>query len=399
MGFISKVQIAVSMFRRSGISGVIRRVCESIRMRWRMKCWYGPRGRLLNYWKSWRTDRPILVIESDDWGAEHIPGPDAVRTAEIEKISFSGSHSSFDGLETADDVDRLCDVLSAHRNADGDSAVLTANFVMANPDFEAVKQSGYSVFKARTIDKGFNHEADGTRLWKSYRNGIESGLLVPQFHGLLHFCPDEWLERLRQGDAGTLKAFDLQMVGEDLTSSGIGIQSMAPIYYTSAESIQHFVKEGVKIFKQIFNMNSLTTIAPCYAWKSPETEQALLPEGILAMQGKEYQCLPNGSTRLHYLGQLGPGGILYMVRSCKLEPLAAGTSVDKCFTQVRNAFARNIPAVLCSHRFNYTSRVDTKVRDKGLAVLDGVLKRVTQVYPNVEFLSSDKLALRILKES
>ncbi|MFH0982610.1 MAG: hypothetical protein V2A79_13890 [Planctomycetota bacterium] len=39
----------------------------------------------------------------------------------------------------------------------------------------------------------------------------------------------------------------------------------------------------------------------------------------------------------------------------------------------------------------------THVRDRGLAILDGVLREVTRRFPEVEFLSSDKLALRILE--
>lgn len=341
----------------------------------------------------------MLVIESDDWGTEHMPGPDALANMEQTGAAFESSYLNYDGLEKPEDIDRLCDVLSNYQDANGSPAVMTTNFVMANPDFEAIEQSGYSVFKAKPIDTGFNHEADRDRLWSSYRRGIENGVLVPQLHGWLHFCPDEWLIRLRRHDPASLKAFELKMVGENLSSNDLGIQSMAPIYHTSQESIQHLVKEGVSIFKEIFNMNSLTTIAPCYAWKSPETEQVLLSEGILAMQGREYQYLPGGKIKPHYLGEHGPAGMLYMVRTCRLEPISAGTSVDECFEQIRDAFDRNIPAVLCSHRVNYTSRVDVRVRDKGLAVLDGVLKRVIQAYPNVEFLSSDKLALRILQES
>ena len=368
----------------------------SMRARWR-KSWYGWRSRSLNYKKGWRSKQPILVIESDDWGAEHVPGADALEEMKKGTSAFESCYLNYDGLERPEDIERLCEVLRTYRDANGRPAVMTMNFVMANPDFKAVEQSGYSVFRAKTIDEGFNHEPEGDRLRKSYRRGIEGGMLVPQLHGQLHFCPDDWLERLRQGEAGTLKAFKLRMVGENSNANGIGIQSMAPIYHTSKESIRHLVEEGVRTFRQVFNMSSLTTIAPCYAWRTPETEQALLSNGVLAMQGREYQCLPNGSVKPHYSGELGPGGILYMIRTCRLEPISARTSVDECFAQIRDAFARRVPAVLSSHRVNYTSRVDRSIRDKGLATLNGVLKRVTQAYPDVEFLSSDKLALRILQ--
>jgi len=270
---------------------------------------------------------------------------------------------------------------------------------MANPDYSAIKDAGYSIFKAKPIDSGWNHEPDSAGLWRSYREGIKCGVIVPQLHGTLHFSPDEWLLRLRQSDSTALKAFDLQMIGEKEVDVGIGTQSMGPIYYADSEVIQQRVTEGIKIFKRTFRQDSITTIAPCYGWRSPETERAFLPHNIVAMQGREFQHLPSGGMKLHFLGERGFEGMLYLVRNCILEPVTSKTTMDQCIAQISRSFQNGLPAVLCSHRINYTSRVATKARDKGLQVLDGVLKRVTKLFPDVEFLSSDKLALRILEES
>jgi len=394
MSFSSKVQTALVTFRRDGASEVTRRLRKSVRMRWHRR-----RGRTLNYKKSWRTKQPVLVIESDDWGAEHIPGPNALREIQEAGFLFEASYHDYDGLETPEDVDRLCELLSNYRDGNGNPAVLTANFIMANPDFTAIKETEYTVFKAKTIDRGWNNEPDSNALWHSYRKGIKEGVFVPQLHGIRHFNPEQWLEKLRCGDSATLKAFSLQTIGENEYPSEIGTESMGPIYHGNDQAIQELVSEGIETFSTCFNMDSFTTIAPCYGWRSPETEEALLSHGVQAMQGGVSQYLPNGKVKLHYLGEHGPAGMLYMVRTCRLEPISAGTSVEECFAQICDAFARNIPAVLGSHRINYTSRVDVRIRDKGLAVLDGVLKRVIQAYRNVEFLSSDKLALHILQES
>ena len=393
MGLISKAGIALSTFRQSGVSGVIRRFGKSQRLQW-----YRWRGQRLNYRLGWRTKRPILVIESDDWGSEHIPGPKAIEKMKEMGLFLSDSHGMFDSLETADDIDKLCDILNSHKDGDGNPAVMTANFIMANPDYVAIRESNYSSFKAKPIYSGWNHEPDAKTMLQKYREGINCGVIVPQLHGMLHFCPDVWMENLCRGDPETLKAFDLQMIGEKEDASGIGIQSMSPIYHESGQAIRQLVREGIETFRSCFNIDSFTTIAPCYCWRSDETEQALLACGIRVMQGKEYQYLPDGSVRPHYIGQRGPGGILYMVRNCVLEPISAGTTVEQCISQIEWAFQHSLPAVLCSHRTNYTSRVATEVRDKGLAVLDGVLKQVKEKFGDVEFLSSDKLALRILSE-
>jgi len=394
MSLMKKAQIFVRVLHQKGISGVFCRISRSQRLQW-----YRRRGKRLNYRYGWRSKRPVLVIESDDWGAEHIPGPEVL--AKMKKIGLRGtdSHGMFDGLETADDVDKLCDILSSYKDGDGNPAVMTANFIMANPDYSAIKDSGYSGFKSKPIDSGWNHEPEAKTLLQKYREGIKGGVIVPQLHGMLHFCTDIWMENLRQSDQQTLKAFDLQMIGEKEDASGIGIQSMSPIYYSNAEVIKQLIDHGTGAFNRIFGKDSITTVAPCYGWRSNETEELLLSRNVLAMQGREYQHQPDGSMKLHYLGEYGVGGILYLVRNCTLEPIGADTTVEQCVGQIKRAFQHGLPAIVCSHRINYTSRVASEVRDKGLAVLDGVLKQVTEKYGDVEFMSSDKLALRILSEN
>lgn len=394
MSLMKKAQIFVRVLQQNGISGVFSRISKSQRLRW-----YRRRGQRLNYRYGWRSKRPVLVIESDDWGAEHIPGPEVL--AKMKKIGLLGSdsHSMFDSLETTGDVDKLCGVLSSYKDGDGNPAVMTANFIMANPDYSAIKDSGYSSFKSKPIDSGWNHEPEAETLLQKYREGIKSGVIVPQLHGMLHFCADIWMESLRQGDQQTLKAFDLQMIGEKEDASEIGIQSMSPIYHSSAEAIKQLIDDGTEAFNRIFGNDSITTVAPCYGWRSDETEGLLLSRNVLAMQGREYQHQPDGSMKSHYLGEYGVGGILYLVRNCILEPIGANTKVEQCVGQILWAFQHDLPAIVCSHRINYTSRVASSVRDKGLAVLDGVLKQVTEKYSDVEFMSSDKLALRILSDN
>ena len=383
-----------AVLRTGGVAGIFRRLRKSGRMRWHR--W---RGRRLSQKRGWRTKQPVLVIEADDWGAEHMSGPDASR--EMKRAGLAGVDAcySFDGLERPEDVDRLCEVLSAHRDADGTPAVMTVNFVVANPDYAVIEACGYEGFHSRPIDRGWNHEADSAGLWRSYRRAMDCGVFVPQLHGYLHFDPDEWLGRLREGDPATLKAFELRMIGEMEDADGVGIESMAPIYYGTAQETQRFVVKGLEVFERAFGRDSLTTIAPCYAWRSPETEEILLTHGIRCMQGKEFQYLPGGVPKLHYVGERGDSGMLYLTRTCLLEPIASGTTVEQCVTEIVNAFSLDLPAILCSHRINYTSRVAAHVRDKGLAVLDGVLKQVTSRFPNVEFLSSDQLASRIMEQT
>jgi hypothetical protein len=207
-----------------------------------------------------------------------------------------------------------------------------------------------------------------------------------------------WLKNLRSGDRLLWKAFDFRMVGEIGNRMGIGGLSLGPIYYADNDRIRKLVSEGARTFVRIFGVESRTTVAPCYGWRSPETELALLDNNICVMQGREYQHLPNNKMNLHYTGEYGSTGMLYLCRNCTLEPLSDHTEVEDCIAQISQAFRKGLPAIICTHRYNYTSRISSKVRDRGLLVLDGVLRQATKMFPDIEFLSSDKLALEIIND-
>lgn len=355
------------------------------------------RSNRLNLKAGWRSENPVLVIESDDWGAEHIPSRDILKKSP--GLGENLSEYDFDGLESTEDIEELCATLRTYRNAKGNSAVITANFIMANPDYRQIQKNNFKKFIYKRIDDGFNHETDIATLWKSYRKAIDSGVFVPQFHGLLHFNVKNWMERLQNHDPDTINAFNLTMIGGEQEDFGIGIRGMEPAYHTTEDELHPLIEEGMKIFKVVFGFTSFTSIAPCYAWISPQTELLFTEFGIRAVQGKEFQYLPDGTMEPHYTGQYGPGGILYLTRNCILEPTVGKTTADGCFEQIVFAFKNKLPAIICSHRINYTSRVDRRVRNLGLKILSDVLRKVVQYFPEVEFLSSEQLAKRILKAS
>lgn len=393
MGVISKTQTFFRVLHQNGLAAVFRRIHKSQRIRW-----YRWRGQRLNKQLGWRSKHPILVIESDDWGAEHIPGPETGKNLP-ENYLPGQSRSNLDGLERPEDIDKLCDVLNQHKDKFGNAAVVTTNFVMTNADFSAIKENEFSLYAAKPIISGWNHEQDTEGMWKCYRRAIKDNLFVPQLHGERHFCPSKWLHRLRQKDRAALRAFECLMVGGEEDESGIGLQGMSPIYYAARNIIQQLVADGTETFRNVFGKDSITTIAPCYGWRSPETEEALLARKVCAMQGREYQHLPGGRMRTHYLGQIDKTGMLFLTRNCHLEPIPKGTSVERCMREIEQAFRQGLPAIVCSHRINFTSRVAAGVRDKGLTQLNTVLSKVTKIFPDVEFLSSEQLALRIMAKN
>ena len=73
MSLLPKLNELFSTLTNDGAIALYHRVQKSRKLRW-----YQWRGQKLNQRLGWRSNRPILVIESDDWGAEHIPGPEVL---------------------------------------------------------------------------------------------------------------------------------------------------------------------------------------------------------------------------------------------------------------------------------------------------------------------------------
>src|SRR5665648_998167 len=81
---------------------------------------------------GWRTNRRIVVIESDDWGSVRMPSIEV-----YEKFLKAGirvdkdPYCRYDSLATKDDLEALFEVLSSVMDSTGRRAVLTANSVVA----------------------------------------------------------------------------------------------------------------------------------------------------------------------------------------------------------------------------------------------------------------------------
>ena len=104
------------------------------------------KGYLYNY-RGWKTNRKIVVIESDDWGSERTPSLDT-----YENLIKSGLRvdlcpfSKFDTIESTKDLQDLFTVLSSVKDKNGNPCVFTANFNLANPDFQKIRESEFEKY-------------------------------------------------------------------------------------------------------------------------------------------------------------------------------------------------------------------------------------------------------------
>ena len=91
--------------------------------------------------RGWSTKRKLLLIESDDWGSIRMPNREVYNLLLSKGLPVDRSrYSKFDTLESQTDLERLFETLAKVKDKNGNAASLTANYLVANPDFEKIKK-------------------------------------------------------------------------------------------------------------------------------------------------------------------------------------------------------------------------------------------------------------------
>jgi hypothetical protein len=348
-----------------------------------------------NY-KGKRLPGRFLIIESDDWGAIRTPSKQALAAFEKQGLDLAGSAYKNDSLASNEDLDALFNVLQSLKDGKGNPLKITANAIMANPDFEKIKAAGFSRFYFETFQETLQKYPAHGKAFKSWQQGIREGLFMPQFHGREHLQYQRWLKVLRAGNKNALVCFE-----QGATYSGQHDYSFMEAYDWDApgdvETQKAIIEEGLRLFKNAFGFASKSFIAPCYNW-DPLIEPTLKLNGISWLQGLRHQLVPTGTFDQynilpHSFGEVNQLGLHYNIRNCFLEPslLPGKDWVDSCLVQIQSAFSWNRPAVICSHRINYIGFIDLRNRDRGLNDLKKLISRVLKKWPDVQFISTDQL--------
>lgn len=348
-------------------------------------------------WRGRSVKDRLVVIESDDWGAIRTPSKAALELMRARGLVSESSVYCNDALETSEDLERLYEVLASAKGADGQPAVLTANTIVANPDFEAIRDSDFERYAFEPTTATCARNPATRRAPTLWRQGMADGLYRPQFHGREHLHHRRWLARLQDGDELTRFCFSLGS-----TSSGRGDYAfMEALDWDFADEVRMQADElvnGLELFREIFGYPSSSFIAPCYTW-DPNLNLTLSSHGVRWLQGVRVQRRPTGkagahSVIRHSFGQRNEHGQRYNVRNVHFEPVMTPNVdiVDRALAQISIAFAFRRPAVINTHRVNYIGSIDPQNADFGLSALKSLLKNITRRWPDVQFISTDQLS-------
>ena len=152
-----------------------------------------------------RVDRPVLVIESDDWGMTGVPSRQVYENLVSTEVFPAGNPWYRDALETPEDLDRLYDVLSSVRDSRGRPAQLTANFIMSNPDPDRLLSGEEPQTCFDTLPESCEEHPEIRELKGKWEEGIKRELFRPEYHGLYHLNIWRLAEALRGADPRLLE--------------------------------------------------------------------------------------------------------------------------------------------------------------------------------------------------
>lgn len=352
--------------------------------------------------EGWHTDRRIIVIESDDWGSVRMPSREVHDTLLKAGIRVDNCpYNSFDSLESGDDLVELFELLRKFTDLNGTHPVITTNFVMANPDFQKIKASGYSEYYYELFTDTYKRYPNHNDTLKLCMQGMEEKLIYPQFHGREHLNVNRWMTALQQNLRETKLAFDNELFGLSTTITNERRRSyLAAFDFDSAEELEDHKKiivDGLEIFKNIFGYRSETFIAANYIWHS-SLEGILAEEGIKFLQGSFIQIEPSGKDQpsnfiSHRLGKFNKYEQVYLTRNSSFEPSLQSTydPVGDCLKEIEVAFRWGSPAIIVSHRLNYIGSINEDNRAANLKLFHNLLYQITQKWKNIEFMNSPQL--------
>lgn len=358
--------------------------------------------RQLSNFPGWCTNRKIVVIESDDWGSIRMPSKKVFNQLLKAGIRVDNCHyCKYDSLESEDDLTLLFETLNTVKDKNHQPAIITANSVVANPDFEKIKKSNFTNYSYKKTTASYSDFNGCENSLEIIIQGQTSGNVSIQSHGREHVNIKRWMHYLKENFKETRLAFDLGVYGLSTTITSEKRKSFLPAFDFETEDEEKngniIAKDGLKIFKEIYGFSSKSFIAPNYIW-GKSLEKTLNICGVKYIQGGQIHRYVgnegnNNKRRLRYNGKKNKYNQIDLARNAFFEPSENQSKdwVNSCLSEINRAFFWKHPAIICSHRVNFMGGLDVKNRDQNLRLLKILLLEITKRWPDVEFMSSDRL--------
>lgn len=353
---------------------------------------------------GWRTDRKIVVIESDDWGSIRTPNKKAYNSMVEAGLNLNKSnYTAFDCLESNSDLEELFGLLTEFKDSTGRPPVFTPMCIIANPDFEKIRLSEFEKYYYECVSETCGKYPDHNRVMDLWRLGKSERLFVSELHGREHLNVSRWMKSLKNGNIGMLIAFDHFAFGANNFKSEALPEHLGAFHPESKSEIHSYIdilKTASELFYKILAYHPKCFIAPNK--EDPKEVESYLHEiGIKYLTRSKLRSYPLGNGKfkkeINWLGKVNKLNQICLIRNCFFEPSSFGEFpsdinwVDNCLKEMNIAFSWHKPAVIISHRVNYVGTVDINHRDDSLRKLKELLTRMLKIWPEIEFMTSEEL--------
>jgi hypothetical protein len=360
---------------------------------------------------GWRTGRRIVVFESDDWGSIRMPDKKTYEKSIRKGLPVKRHpYCTYDTLANAEDLHALYDVLRSVKDKNGNHPVITANTVVANPDFEKIKASQFEEYHFEPFTKTLTRYYPNSNVFDLWKQGIKENLFYPQFHGREHVNVYHWLLGLKSNQ-NLQKAFDLGYWGlpKKAYSESVDINNLQATYdakdKSELELHKKSLQEGLNLFEKLFGYPSRSFIPNNFIFDKKELAAVLKENGVLVLQGMKYHKDPCYNNDRHPMARRYPGlknGFTELLRNCLFEPTQEKSKTDvvgKCLHGISTAFCWKKPVIITVHRLNLTGAIEEKNREENLFLFKELLDEILMKWPDVEFMNSVDLSSLMSQKS
>ena len=354
--------------------------------------------------RGFTTKRRLIVFSVDDYGNVRLDSKDARERMDAAGLRIYSRFDAYDSLETMADLEMLFDCLQTVKDKNGNPAVFTPYALPCNINFEKMAYFDYEQYFYETLPETFEKLSSQqvksyTGAWNLWQQGMNAGLLKPQFHGREHFNLKVFNEKLSTKDKElliSLKNRSLSSISKTGYST-IGLTAAFDFLdFKENELFKDVLTTGLALFKDVFGYNATNFNAPG-APEHHSIHHVLESHGIKYLDTpwikREHQGFGNYRYTMNFTGKRATNSIRYLVRNVVFEPTENNQTdwVGYTMKQIQAAFRLNKPAIISSHRVNFCGNISPKNRSIGISALKSLLKSIVRNWHDVEFVSASTL--------
>mgnify|MGYP001764778159 CR=1 FL=1 len=314
---------------------------------------------------------PIMILESDDWGA----GP----------------------LEQAEALHGIATLLESFREKSGRHPVMTLGVILEVPDTARLVQQDLKSYLPRSLE-----EDCFSKLRSFIQTGMETGVFVPQLHGQCHYWPQalvkaaEHDQQVKAWLTGT-ELPETERLPSHLQSRWVDA-SRLPSQPLMPDQVRNGVIEETQNFQKLFGMPPRVVVATTFVW-SEVVEKAWKDCGVVVIitPGRRATCRdasgkPGCVDKFILTGDRSQSGQIYLVRDTYFEP-TLGHASQRLQEGLLERTNQGRACLVEIHRFNFLQSLEAS-----LNTLKSAITTCLDRFPDLRFMTPLELARAVQEE-